>query len=121
MPRFLRVKLGQHGGNAVEHALDVHINHRVPIRRFQRGKRRVGHQTRVEKNRIHFAKRFFGQRHQRGVVFGFHHIGNTIHHLAAIGLDLVGNRFKLRFTARAQHDFRTLGRQLVGRGLANAR
>ena len=37
MTAFLRVKLGQHGGDAVEHAFDVHINHRVLVFGFQRG------------------------------------------------------------------------------------
>ena len=120
VPRFLRVKLGQYGGDAVEHAFDVHINHRVPVFGFQRGQKRGGHQTCVEENHVHFAKRFFGKGDKGGVVFGLDHVGYAVNRLAARRFDLVGNGFELVFAARAEHDFRAFAGKFECGGFADA-
>ena len=120
MAAFLRVKLRQHGGDAVEHAFDVHVYHRVPVGGFQRGQRRRGHQACVEENRVHFAERFFGKGDEGGVVFGFDHVGYAVNRLAARCFDLVGNGFELVFAARAEHDFRAFAGKFQRGGFADA-
>ena len=115
-----RVKFGQHGGNAVEHAFDVHVYHRVPVGGFQRGQGRGGHQTCVEENHVHFAKCFFGKGDKGGVVFGLDHVGYAVNRLAARRFDLVGNGFELVFAPRAEHDFRAFFGKFERGGFADA-
>src|SRR5690606_3790848 len=45
LPRSLRLHVGQGGGDTVEHALDVDIDHPVPIRDLQAVERGMRHQA----------------------------------------------------------------------------
>jgi hypothetical protein len=47
MPGFLLLHIGQRCGNTVQHPLDVHVNHLVPIFDLGTVERRLGHQPGV--------------------------------------------------------------------------
>jgi|GEM_PF-4158331 len=115
-----RVKFGQHGGNAVEHAFDVHVYHRVPVGGFQRGQRRRGHQTRIQEHHVHAPEGLFGQRDQCRAVFGFDHIGYAVNRLPACGFNLIDKGLELVLAPRAEHDFRAPGGKFQRGGFADA-
>jgi len=120
-PDFLRDELGQHGGDTVQHALDVDVDHRVPVVGLHRRERRAGHDPGVEEDHVDAPEAVFCQLHDGVVVGLFGDVEHLPDRLAARGDDLLRQGLETICTPRAQHDFRALRRQQFRGSLANAR
>src|SRR5690606_967206 len=120
MAGFLGNETGQYGRKPVQHALDVDIDHPVPVVGFHGRQRRIGHKARIEENDVDAAESLLGELHY-GVVVGLPgHVQHLPGDLSAIFLDLRGDLFELVLAAGAENDFRALGGEELGGGLADA-
>ena len=120
MAGFLRGEIGQDGGDAVQDAFDIHVYHRVPVGGLQRGERRVRHESGVQEDGVDFAEGAFGERHQRGAVFGAGDVGHAVHGFAAACFDVRGDGFEFVFTACAEDEFCAFSGEFEGGRLADA-
>ena len=120
MPAFLRLHRRQHGGNAVEHAFDIDVDHLVPLVHFQRGQRRHRHDTGVVYQHIDAAESLQGGLRQLFHVFTTGDVAGHGHGLAAVLFDVVGQLLQAVKATCTQHQFGALGGQMACGGFAQA-
>ena len=119
-PDFCSMNVGQHGRDAVQDALDVHVDHLVPVVGLQRGERGVRHDAGVQEDDVDAAKCLLGEFHDVVVLGRFGHVQLLVDGLAAVLLDLVGDLLQLVFAPRAEDDLGALAREQLRRRLADS-
>jgi hypothetical protein len=117
---LLALHLRQRGGDAVEHASEVHVDHAIPVLDFQALERGMRHQARVVEHHV-------------DATVGLHRGVDQFLHLGAVGdvgadrdglvasfCQLSHERMQAVGAARAEYDAGTLSGQQACGGLAQA-
>ncbi len=117
---MLGVHDGEHGGDAIEHALDVDVDHPVPLLDLQRGHQRQRHDAGIVDEDVDAAE--LGN---SGIDEGLHvgavgDIERSRYHDTTSGTDFLAQSVQTVGSARADDEFRTGETQFAGRGGADA-
>ena len=112
--------VGQDGGDAVEHASDVHVNHAVPLVNLEFVQGREWHYAGVVDDHIDLPEAL-----QREIGEGLHvgevgHVERAVFRCAAIGADLGGDLLEAVGAAGAEYDAGALAGEKAGGSLADA-
>src|SRR5215213_9203172 len=106
----------QHGGDAVEDPLEVHIDRAVPVLDLERLERRERHQAGVVDDRVDAPMGLHGVVHEMPDLLVVAHVG--LHDGLVAERELAGERLEPFETPRAQHELRPFPRETPGGGLA---
>jgi len=93
----------------------------VPVADFERGQRRVGHQSGVQEHHVHAAKPVLRQGDDAVVVFLPGHIQRLPDGVPAALRDVICDLFELVRAPRTEHDLGALLGEQPGGGFANTR
>ena len=95
--------MGQGGGYAVQHALDVHVDHPVPLVDLEQLERRKRHEARIIDDDVDAAMRIHSAIDQRLHLGAVGHVG--LSHGFPVDAEFVGQRHEPVQPPRAEHDF----------------
>ena len=115
MPALLRDHVGQDGGNAVQHALEVHIDHAVPILDLKTFETGVRHEPGVVDDHVDAAVRLHRAVHQTLDLIALGHIG--LNDSAGAERKRLGDCLKPVEAPRSQHEFGAVLEQDAARPL----
>ncbi|MHC2293802.1 hypothetical protein ACVIJW_009672 [Bradyrhizobium barranii subsp. barranii] len=108
MTRLLRGHVRQRRRDAVEHALDVDVDHAVPLIDLQPFEQRLRHQAGIVEHHVDAAVGLHTRVHQGLHLRAVGNVGPDGQRLAATRRDLVHERGKAIGAPRTEHDRGTL-------------
>jgi len=101
---FLFQEVGQCGRNAVEHALDIEVNHAIPLVHLEKRKRRNRHDTCVVHQDVDLAIGVDGLVDQGLDFCPLRCVDCDSERLSTAGLNVSDNRVETNLAPRAQND-----------------
>jgi hypothetical protein len=110
----------QSGGDAMQHATDVDINHLIPFVHFERFQRRKRHDAGVVDDDVHLAEFALRKIDEGFDVFALRDVERPIPRRTAFGADGGNQRFEPVRAPRAQDYVRALLRQQARRRLSDS-
>jgi hypothetical protein len=114
--RSLRAEDRQRRGDAVQDALEVDVDHLLPVLDAQRVQGRDRHHAGVVDQHVQAPEALTGQLDERGHVLAPAHVGGHRRDRAAVGGDAGSHRLQARGSAGPEHDAgAALGQQLRSR------
>ena len=104
----------QHRGDAVEHALDVDVDHPVPLVDLQRGHERERHDAGIVDDHVDAAEGFARRVGEGGDIGAVGDVETLRQHFAALARDLFGKRLQPIGATGAEHELRAGAAELPG-------
>ena len=120
MATVLGLEAGQGGGDAVQHAADVDVDHPVPFLDLHTVEARQRHQPGIADQHVDAAKFRFGCGNEGLDIGAVGDVERAEGDRAAGSIEFVGKRCQPVGAAGAQHQLRAACCQQPGRALANA-
>src|SRR5208283_24248 len=118
VPAFLRLHVWQHSGDAIEHTLDVHIDHALPILHLAALKRRVRHKTGVVEDHVDASVGLYRAVYETLNLFALRHI--RLHGSVNAQGKLFRERLKSVEASRAKHQLSSALRKTTRGGFSKS-